>query len=1157
MASQVNYFYVYFNIKDFAGNETLSAYTLPNTPLTFYPDFSSSFSTFTLSSISNKLIRWDFGDGSFSTQLTASHQYVWPGDYKIRLTVYDKQGNAFDSSYQPTVNINNFVIDQILFRDYRKFIYDVPASKINDPLYIDRQSSWQSYNSLSAEGYTINLYASGAIGDYQNVDNFFDDKWSHLRSLSRFLEKQKLGETFEFKAVDKLKTTNDEIYCRINNGVIERCSGSDNNSVFAGTTGSCEFYYVDDRVKNYTTRENPIFLYGVLDNSKYNDKYTQTNETFKYVNYPPHGFQNIQTTVLPIIKIRHNPAERLTITTTGIDGEGALSTTKFYLPEISWQNTEIPFVIRFKDNEGYTTKTYPPLSSSTINSFLSSLSSYDLQFGLARKTETGLVPVTSVKFYEDFTPEIPQSIGAFYKGYFIPTEPTLNCVLTASLFIQDPLSFPKDSLIGWVALPQYNVLLRFFRVQIYTNCQGYLTLTISANQNFFNSNNNRNVYAIQVAPSGAGFGEDYQTWFADGTSDKIFKFDNAGYILSSFSLSSFPYYNYNTSSIEERNLLSPVLCSAAPGSLVLDGNSDLWVALFDSVSAIKIDKNNGYIKAVAVPDMNNLVFNLSSDYNIPVLSGFAGENLLLPSSLDTDIDDNLWVSYTNPASNFLVKYDTNGAILTSVSFPWMFSPVELCVDRNKFVWLTTYNLTTSAKELTARDDYLYKFDSFGNVVSGYPLSGFKLIGNITVDGAQNAWVVENRDTVTKIDGLTRQKTYYSAGSGNSTNYIQSIGGIAADTSAFIWVINDLNNKIYFIDTLQEPKPVNELLSIDLNYPPNSVQNNSSAFEEKRFQAYGDWLGSRWLNKYIDTASTVRILSAVSNEFNIYPLSGSYNVYKINEDFNALDFYKSLVFSENLEDKNVLFNKFIGSIVGGVSAQPYELGKTVYEKIANYVSNNSDIDFSNLDQLLSFCQELSIQFEQYNYPFPPQLMRLVNLLSIKHKKLWGEKNKFALNFNKEGTIVNPNFGINLGTQLSTLTSTISSGIPLVAYENFSGIYSLINKTELLSSNQYLPYGYEVPLSSYSYDWGWGLVVPKSLTGSDIGEYYSFYRYVPIFNNAIYDNIIDWNNPYNTLNFYNSSFESWSENNGVMQNLISYELTKGLRLFLSATDLTYNN
>ena len=157
MASQVNYFYVYFNIKDFAGNETLSAYTLPNTPLTFYPDFSSSFSTFTLSSISNKLIRWDFGDGSFSTQLTASHQYVWPGEYKIRLTIYDKQGNAFDSSYQPTVNINNFVIDQILFRDYRKFIYDVPASKINDPLYIDRQSSWQSYNALSAEGYTINL----------------------------------------------------------------------------------------------------------------------------------------------------------------------------------------------------------------------------------------------------------------------------------------------------------------------------------------------------------------------------------------------------------------------------------------------------------------------------------------------------------------------------------------------------------------------------------------------------------------------------------------------------------------------------------------------------------------------------------------------------------------------------------------------------------------------------------------------------------------------------------------------------------------------------------------------------------------------------------------------------------------------------------------
>jgi hypothetical protein len=298
---------------------------------------------------------------------------------------------------------------------------------------------------------------------------------------------------------------------------------------------------------------------------------------------------------------------------------------------------------------------------------------------------------------------------------------------------------------------------------------------------------------------------------------------------------------------------------------------------------------------------------------------------------------------------------------------------------------------------------------------------------------------------------------------------------------------------------------------------------------------------------------IRTLTGESSYFNIYPYLGEYNITKVNEDFDARDYYNSLRYQDVLQEKNVFFNNFLGTIVGGNTAKPYELGKTIYEKIANFVSNKSDPDKANLDSLLSMCKELSIQFEQYNYPFPPQLRRLVDILSIKHKLLWGEQNKYNLDFNRLGTVANSNYGRNKGTELFTETSIISSGIPIVAYETFSEQYRVVNFAAISG----YAIGQTLPLSTYTYDWGWGLVAPKSLTGADIKNYYKFYQYNAAYENSFYDNIINWTDPLNTLDPSVSSFGSWQNDNGIMQNLISYELSKGLRLFLSANDIVYNS
>jgi hypothetical protein len=1142
MAADALYTYVFFDVLDYTNSSVLSSYTLDITPLRFVPDFTTATLLSSGNFISNKYLQWDFGDGTTSRDLTAIHTYKTPGAYNVKLSIFDNNGNVYVNLYQPTLQIFNFVEDDLMFADYGKFIYDVPASKIIDPITILRHNSFQAYKSLSGAPFTINLYASGALGSYIDFNVFQLDKWAHLRSLSRFLEKLKIGDTESFSLATAVSTKDTPIYAKIENNSLQLTNRFEPGCEFAGTTGYAEIYYVDDRTKNYTTRESPIFIFATVENRDFNDSFTFLNNIFNYVDYPPEGFQSIQYAALPIIKVRHNPASSLSITTNGIDGEGFLSGTNFNIPYISWQNTQIPFLLKLKDSDNFTTKTYPEFYSSKIEG-TPALCSFDISIDLVSNNTR----ISDVEFFSDFNEETPRNIGAFYKGYFVPRTSSTSCRLTAGMTIVDPINFPKDSLIGWICEPDYKFLKRIFREAVYDFCQGSVSFNLSGTVEDFNTPNSPNSYCIAVAPSGSGKGNDYLSWVGDGTVDKIYKIDVFGSILSSYSLSSFPVSG--SSGVVSTNLTSESLSSAAPNSIALDSKSDVWVSLFDAVSCIKINQEKGYAVSIAYPNLNNISYILSSTYDLPELSGFAGENILLPASIDTDANDNLWVAYTHPVSNFLIKYDTNGVILTAVPLPSLISPVEIVVDRDKFVWITALNNTVNPPDIRDRNDFVYKFDSSGILVSGYPISGFKLVGNITIDGDQNAYVSHSIETITKINRDTGELTNFIAGSGNNqTNYICSIGGIAGDTEEYLWVINNFDRRLYYIDLFQNlTLPLSATRFTELQFPslPNFL---TSAFTDRIFQAYGDWNGSRWINKYMVPVTVTRYVTGASAEFNIYRDTGQYNLQKQNENFDAERFYSDLRYQEILIDRNVFFNEFLGTIVGDLSAQPYELGKVVYEKISNFSSNLADTSKCNLDQLLSFCNELGVQFEQYNYPYPPQLKRIVDILSIKHKNLFGDKNTYKTDFNKLNT-VNPDIGRNLGTLISPISGYIYSGVPVVAYELFSETYRLVNLNTFSPSPR--------PLSTFSYDWGWGLVMPKSLSGIEISKYYKFYTYNNVEENTFYNNVLDFNNVLNTISPYNSSFSEWSKDNGIMQNAISYELTKGLKLFLSAANIQYNN
>jgi hypothetical protein len=294
-------------------------------------------------------------------------------------------------------------------------------------------------------------------------------------------------------------------------------------------------------------------------------------------------------------------------------------------------------------------------------------------------------------------------------------------------------------------------------------------------------------------------------------------------------------------------------------------------------------------------------------------------------------------------------------------------------------------------------------------------------------------------------------------------------------------------------------------------------------------------------------STVR---GTSNTFNVYPSGGYYNIAKNGEDVDFKEIFKEIAIQPLFLDQTVLFNDFLGTIFGDIDSIQDSIGKVTYEKIKNFVDNNSVLDYSNIDQLLSIFKSFNLNDPKYssnNFNTPKELKRLIDLLSINHSRLFGTQNKFKENFKSFGYLNNPLYGKNLGEEV-TINHVITAGQDLVAFEKFSGDYKYLNTyiplcasyITLLSNNRYY-------LSSYNSSWGWNLVVPQS--GSDIlSKYYLFYRYVPNIDGTIKNSVINFEDPNTTLSFNNSSYQAWSQESGIISNIVAQKLYSKLNLFV---------
>jgi hypothetical protein len=529
-------------------------------------------------------------------------------------------------------------------------------------------------------------------------------------------------------------------------------------------------------------------------------------------------------------------------------------------------------------------------------------------------------------------------------------------------------------------------------------------------------------------------------------------------------------------------------------------------------------------------------------------NGFAGENTIIPTSVDVDKKDNVYIAYSHPLNSFIVKYNDSGKQQQIFVLPPYTSPQNLIVDTEDNLWVSVMNVNSINDEsdpqikqmpqyIQNRIDYLYYFNSDGSS----SIFEFPFVSDFTMDNSGNIWFSSDINKLTRINRDNTPETFYLGNQTSTLTYLQDFGGIGGDNRGYLWVINNAENAINLFDTNSpSDKTTDEIPSFIL---PDVSQIISPENQFSFYSTVGDFTGIRWLlkNKKSIVNNTPRAINGTSNLFSINS-PGSFLVKK-NENYNLNEKIKSFVLQESVFNATTLFDDFMNAILNGNDETTNELGKVIYEKISNYVENHADIDKCTLESLQSLYLQYGFKLKKYFNQLPVNVRRVFDILSINQRVLFGNANTFNNNFVLSSFYADPKS--NLGNELDIQTDMFMPGQPIITYELFSERYNLIINTLVPGSTTGVPY----PLSAINYDWGWDLVLGNNnQRGIELKDYYKIYQFLPFDRSLeIEDSLIDFDDNLTSLTPYNSSYKEWTKYGGFMEAAIGSMLYDGLDLY----------
>jgi hypothetical protein len=469
------------------------------------------------------------------------------------------------------------------------------------------------------------------------------------------------------------------------------------------------------------------------------------------------------------------------------------------------------------------------------------------------------------------------------------------------------------------------------------------------------------------------------------------------------------------------------------------------------------------------------------------------------------IDRQTFANYIKNDYGVIYKFSSNVELLTALD-SFFIKPELIVSDHKNNIWVThnnnSFSVITSGYDITTWKIQDRSIIRSNNLDDNLPLSVNTITPGLTstfTSGITSTFTQTPRVNYPALTGIRTVDTVHNGG----------IRGMHVDFFNRVWLVNNPDTTAYCFYSPFLTK----------YYRVYNANIGNDRFNIKTIQSFGDPTGGKWYTKYIKPviASTVRyVLSGMSTAFTVKPFEASPNIRIQNESFDAAGQMKSFALPEHIKNNTTLFDVLLPNILGPVSSNKDNIGRRTYEKIANFTDTHSNIDTANIQGLKSLAAMLDTDINYTDVTYPTELLRLLNIVSMPYKKLFGEQ-LTTLNLpSSPATLLTNNSTVSAG---DTLLINFRRNNDKLVYE--VPVNDKLGKTALL------------PLST--------LQIPalKDYIFND----YEIYKLTPAYTNTINNNIIDFDSPYTTLT-HNTCIDDWFKEDGIIEEMFNYILTKNL-------------
>lgn len=1074
--------------------------SLSTQPLTGYTNTLTPFTFYLDTSYDSSLLKitdqsviWEWGDGTSTVGNSATHVYETPGRYTVEVSFLDQNGKSRSSIYTQNVVVKNIIPDKIS--------WDSPGM---NNCHIDRVRAGAVSEQLTVKRYNSwQSYKNHKTG--YTVNLYASGSLSRPANVDTFQQTKYvhfqplwrfIKEANSETPINKVTIPSTLLYYKLDGTTAVPTTSSDSDGVFVGTYGTNTVHYIDDVPRNLQHADEPVLLFAVQDTSKFNDNSTTKSLNDKNLNRSPElNYMQTQKGVLPI-KVLYNRPTQLVWTENGIQGFG--------LSKVKYHNTQIPYVISLADNVGNHIKSvFPPLSA-------------DFDVTEDYYIEHYLNPPANNWFF------LSRNLGirtpGSYVGFFSACNGT-QCDLSDTIkmqgycYVREP-SFVNEFDINFAIIPDGDLdyIHRVKRLNNFPLAYSYyngLTITSTLSNDDLQATSIDTGLTQSVGSNYVGINSRGFSWIANSQQPVIHKISPCSVVVSSISLSTY----------------NPIYSGFEVTGLALDNTDSVVLSLQQSTTATYKD---GYIVRFADNGNMSMTYNLSTIVD-------CGSTLRSLKFVDTDQLNNIWATvYCGTTAHHSAIYFVNsGAVDTTCQLP----PISSIND----IVATQVNQLFVTYEIGATSSGVFHLSSgtIINTISSTSINYDKTF----IDKNGTLWFVANSTYVSSYSPRAQDNVDIA-----TPNFGSNILGIDGDPFGNIHLIHSGQYKV-FVPSLTT---VGATIS-STGYTLSTLNIGSMAAG----QTYGDWTGWRYTNKFgYNDALSARIVEGSSDSFYMLPPSGCNSFAKFNENFDLGATVQSYVLQDNINTKNVFMDMLIEGL-SDVNDEPTCFGKTIYEKIANYPANISDVSTCNVKALYSLAKQVGVELEDYQYQYPAQIQRLMSTLSINKNKLFGDRNKYDTDFNKKGfPQTNTNYGINLGNYFPLSTYTVSAGVPIIARELFNNGYTKIDPFVLPCTHldgttaigdTYSPYYNGLtsyPLSAYDPFWGWGLSYP---TNEPLQNHYKFYHYIDRTENSQTEGVINWSDQFSTID-EEISYTDWTKQHGPIDLMLHQQLREGLGLYV---------